>query len=506
MSKPPPNSSNQSAESSIKGILEWLALAHGRNGNEDTEQLHQQLQTLRAAAVPTAQRQKLLDLLFSQAERIVNTDLLALREISLPVSRKLRQRIRATLEMLGTLTQDYFNTLADLFDPHNTVSPRPPQGALRRVMLCLNWQIQISYLVASPTILGVWQQLHAAFRTAQRLGLSHSAPVRDGLSISQIYTNALLAAIAQPASFSSRELSFINSYIAVCNHALELSSEPDPIKGDNSIFWIDLDKDAPAHALIRRLPSAESPTLYFSCAAVTELAMHHLRELRSGATASSLGLPAFAETRTGKAVLKRLVELWGRPAKRKFPRRRQSYRVHFCAGLESLWQLMKHPESTTALSEWMVTNESPDGYALMHMSGHTRNLEVGDIAALQPIGERAEAVPLWHVCIVRWALSENPEHIELGLQLLASRAVAAEIAQPFDLDSPSISALILPETPPLRPSQALIVPTGALGDAKHKIIVLVESDNLAIREVRTTSIEEQTSSIEVFSVSPDETP
>lgn len=503
MSKTPPNP-DLSAEANIKGILEWLALAHGRNGSEDTEQLHKQLLILREAPIPTAQRQKLLDLLYGQAERIVNADLPALREISLPVSRKLRQRVRATLDMLGILTQDYFNTLADLFDPQNTTSPRPPQTTLRRVMFCISWQIQVSHLVASPTGIGLWQQLHAAFRTAHRLGLSDIAGPRDGQSIVQIYSSTLLAAIAQPASFSSRELTFINDYVASCNPTLELAEEPP--KESSSIFWIDLDKDVPAHALIRRLPSAETQILYFSCDTLTRTTQHHLGELKKGATASSLGLPTFAETRAGKAVLKRLAGLWGQPAKRKFPRRRQSYRVHFCAGLESLWHLMKHPENRVPLSEWMVTNESPDGYALMHMSGHTKNLEVGDIAALQPIGERAEAIPLWHVCIVRWALSENPEHIELGLQLLASRAIAAEIAQPFDLDSPSISALILPETPPLRPSQALIVPTGALGDAKHKIIVLVETDNLAIREVRTTSIDEQTSSIEVFSVSPDETP
>ncbi len=503
MTKLPPNS-DPTGETSIKSILEWLALAHGRNGSEDTEQLHKQLLTLRDAPVPTAQRQKLLDLLYGQAERIVNADLPTLREISLPVSRKLRQRVRATLDMLNTLTQDYFNTLADLFDPHITTSPRPPHTALRRVMLCIAWQIQIGHLIASPTGIGLWQQLHAAFRTAHRLGLNHLSGPREGPSINQIYSNTLLATIAQPASFSSRELTFINDYIAACSPTLELTDEPP--KESDSIFWIDLDKDTPAHALIRRLPSAETQTRYFSCDAPTKQVKHHLNELKNGTAASSLGLPSFAASRTGIAVLKRLSELWGQPAKRKFPRRRQSYRVNFCAGLDSLWQLMKTPENTTGLSEWMVTNESPDGYALMHMSGHAKNLEVGDIAALQPIGERAETVPLWHVCIVRWAISENPEHIELGLQLLASRAVAAEIAQPFDLDSPSIAALILPETPPLRPSQALIVPSGALGDAKQKIIVLIETDNLAIREVRTTHIEEQTSSIEVFSVSPDETP
>jgi hypothetical protein len=500
----PQEPASPTAEANIKGILEWLALAHGRRGAEDTDQLHQQLLRLRQAPIPTPQRLKLLDLLFSQAERIIDSELPALYETALPISRKLRQRIRTVLDMLAVLTQDYFNTLAELFDPQNTGTQRSPQTTLRRVIRCISWQVQINQLSASPTGLGLWQQLHAAFRTSRRLGLADAPGPRDSQSILQIYSATLLAAIAQPASFSSRELAFISSYLAACNHSLALAAEPP--RDSDSIFWIDPDKDFPAHALIRRLPSADTQTLYFSCDALTSSAQIHLSELKKGATASSLGLPAFAETRSGQGVLKRLVRLWGQPSKRKFPRRRQSYRVHFCAGLDNIWQLLKTSTPHTPCSEWMVINESPDGYALMHVSGQTRDLEVGDIAALQPIGERAEAVPLWHVCIVRWALSENPEHIELGLQLLASRAIAAEIAQPFDLDSRNIAALILPETPPLRPSQALIVPTGALSDTRQKIVVLVERDNLAIHEVRTTGVDEQTNSIEVFSVSPDETP
>jgi hypothetical protein len=124
---------------------------------------------------------------------------------------------------------------------------------------------------------------------------------------------------------------------------------------------------------------------------------------------------------------------------------------------------------------------------------------------LQPLGDHAEQTPIWHICIVRWALSENPEHIELGLQLIASQAIAATVAQPDGRDAKSMRALILPEAAPLRPSQSLIVPTGSLKDEKHKIIVLIEKENLEIREVRTTNLDEQTSRIEVFSVSPNET-
>lgn len=498
---PPTNSAN---DANIKSILEWLALAHGRSGNDDSDQLHRQLLLLREAPIPSAQRIKLLDLLYNHAERMVEAELPALREVSLPASRKKRLRVRALLELLAALTQDYFNTLAELFDPLAESSPHPPLTSLRRVMCCIAWQIRINHLVAAPSGLGLWQQLHAAFRSARRLGLAETPGPCGAPSILQIYSNALLSAIAQPASFCAAELSFISDYIEQTGASLELDDNP-PL-GQTAIFWIDPDKDFPAHALIRRLPPPDTQVLYFSCDGLARTTRKHLSELKHGAHASTLGLPAHSETRAGQGILHRLHRLWGQPAKRRFSRRRQSYRVLFCTGLDSLWRLLKSPETAPPLSEWMVTNESPDGYALMHMAGQARHLEVGDIAAIQPIDERAEAKPVWHICVVRWALSENPEHIELGLQVLASQAAAAEIFQPGQPTAASIAALLLPETPPLRHSPALIVPGDTLGDTNHKLIVVVEKDNLAIHEVRVTRLEEQTNGIEVFSVSPDETP
>jgi hypothetical protein len=152
----------------------------------------------------------------------------------------------------------------------------------------------------------------------------------------------------------------------------------------------------------------------------------------------------------------------------------------------------------------MVTNESPDGYALMHMSGQTFHLRVGDLVAIQPTGERAEREPQWHVGIVRWAVSENPEHIEIGIQQLASHAIAAEVIRPPEDETGNLSALILPEMPPMRMLPALVTATGHLDEQGGRLILLVERDNIGIREVRPTALTEQTSSIEIFSVVPDE--
>lgn len=489
-----------SSEANIKSILEWLALAHGRAGAEDADQLHHQLLLLRETPAPNTQRLKILDLLFSQAERIAKAEVPGLHELSLPISRKIRQRVRTLLDLLETLTQDYFNTLAELFDPEGLSASRTPHTSLRRAMHTIAWQVRITQFIAAPTPIGLWQQLHAAFRTARRLGLEDFPGPNGGPSIRRIYASILLAAIAQPASFSSEELEFIGEYITNCTPDVELLENP-PLDSQG-IFWIDSDKDFPAHALIRRIPSPEAQVLYFSCDAVAELALKHHAELVQGIPSDFLKLPAFADSHTGPGVLLRLAHLWGHPTKRRFPRRRQSYRANLCSGLSNLWRLIRSPEHPTELSEWMVTNESPDGYALMHMSGHTADIRVGDIVALQATEEHSGTSTAWHVCIIRWAISENPEHIELGLQMLAPKAIAVEIAYPYELESTKVAALILPPTPPLRPSQSLVVPTGLLKENARRIVVLVEEDNLQIHELQTTRLCEQTNTIEIFSVSP----
>ncbi|MDR1995683.1 hypothetical protein [Azonexus sp.] len=502
MSTLPEPSPSPAAEASIRNILEWLAAAHDRSGSDDAEQLYRQLHKLRGTPVPIFHRIKLLDMLHGHVERVVKAELPCFQKISLPVARKMRQRVKQVVDLLEPLTQDYFNSLAELFDPEGSNSLRSPHNSLLRAMQGIGWQIKINHLVAAPTGVGLWQQLHAAFRTARRFGLEAIPGPRGSASIERAYTDILLAATAQPASFSASELKFINDYIEASPLGVELSETPPT--GADAVFWIDLDRDFPAHALIRRLPAAESLPLYFACDAIAAEARRQLGELEHGTSAADLDLPAFAETRAGHGVLRRLTKLWGKPAKRRFPRRRQSYRANLCLGLDNLWRLMRHTGSPVPLSEWMVTNESPDGYALMHVSGNTDDLRIGDVVALQAIDEQDDdGNAPQRICIIRWAISENPEHIELGLQLIAPRAIAAEIAQPYELDAGRVAVLILPETPPLRLSESLLLAPGKIQNAGAPLILLVEKDNLLIREIRTENLDEQTSSIELFSVAPD---
>lgn len=488
------------SEELVKGILEWLALARGHS--EDAEELLQQLLRLREAAIGPVPHVKLLDLLFAHAESIVQAELLGLDQATLPITRKTRQKTKALLKLLETLAQEYFNSLAAHYNPQDTLPDERMQASLRRAVQAIGAQIQIHHLIAAPPGNGLWQQLNAAYRTARRLGIEHLTGSTGSTSIERMYTDILLKAIAQPASFSPTELALIGTLTERLGHLIRLGDTPPDGAGDD-VFWIDLERDSPAYALARRQPGEGIRALYFAGGELAAEVRKIGIALAAGSEPETLALPKLAGEPAGLGVLRRLEKLWGLPAKRKFSRRRHAYRARLCLGLEGLHRLLQRQESTDDLSEWMVTNESPEGYALMHMSGSTARLRVGDLVMLQPRDEFSPRNDNWHVCIVRWAISENPEHIEIGLQVLATRAVSASLADPGQPGNAPLTVLVLPEAPPVRTAQSLIAPTGSLGENRRHLVLLTEQGNLQIREVQTTSLHEQTAAVEIFTLLPD---
>lgn len=492
------------AEAGMRAMFEWLETPSALQPADELPSLRTHLAALRETHATAHQRADALDQLYTRSIATTARLLPTLADVALPVPRKTRLMVRSLQDLLRMLAEDMLQTL-DSFDEHLIRGlRRPKELTLHRTLHALVQHLLISDLVAAPAGVGIWQQLHQVYATARRLGLAESKPEGELYSLQQIYFSALLLGCAQPASFTSREISFIADYVKrFADYAAPLT---ETAQTSTSAFWIDPARDAPPFATSRKAAAPDTNVFYFTCDRLAELLGTQLTSLETGSTAEQTGLPAFAGTTAGHGALRRLTNYWGHPSKRRFPRRRQNYRAELCAGLDNLWRLLR--DDTTAapdMSTWMITNESPDGYTIMHVSGKTGKLAVGDISAI-----RTESGKNWQICLVRWGLSENPEHLELGLQILAPRALPATLTLPVNgqgaANDVHVPVLILPEIPLLRPTQTLIAAAGMLHDQHRKLALIVEQDNVEVREVRATRLDEQTGCVELFSIQDDARP
>ena len=150
----------------------------------------------------------------------------------------------------------------------------------------------------------------------------------------------------------------------------------------------------------------------------------------------------------------------------------------------------------------MITNESPDGYAIMHVMGKLANAVVGDIVAI-----RNETGRTWQICLIRWAQSENHEHLELGLQILSSKAVPAALIQTGDEGNAAARhvVLLLPPIPPLRAREVLIAAAGWIKPNQEKMVLLVDQERIEVREIHRVESEynELSERIEMFAIESD---
>lgn len=490
------------------------AAAHAQAGTESTparrpsrsEQLTQASERLRALSngqfAPT-QRAALLDQAYSECITLVESHLPTLIELPLPLPRKTRQRIRALQDLLTDLQEILSATLEMHALAMSPGSPLPPSMApietstlLWRALHALSRHLFISCLTAAPPGLGVWKRLHQTYQRACLTDRSQSRPAGTKNSLQDEYYAAVLLGCAQPSSFTSLEVAFLATYLERFANQVDLTDTID--HDDPASFWIDSTRDAPATPSARKLPPSGITVLHFSCGQLAALLERQLSALESGASPRSLNLPLFAATPAGRGMIGRLINFWGNPGKRRFPRRRQNYRGELCFGFDNLCRLYTPGAETASTSVWMIINESPDGYAAMHASGPVDTITVGDVVAL-----RTETGTNWQLCVIRWALSENQEHLEIGLQVLAVRAYVGSIAR-HDVSGPQSPqpVLVLPAAPVLRTQDALLLPSGTLPGEASNYVLIIEKDNISVREIKTEQRDEQTSLIEIYGISP----
>jgi hypothetical protein len=144
------------------------------------------------------------------------------------------------------------------------------------------------------------------------------------------------------------------------------------------------------------------------------------------------------------------------------------------------------------ISRWVVTNESPGGYAIMQLQGRGAGLVAGVAVAL-----RRNTQEPWNLCVVRWIRSDSTEHIEIGLQMVSRGAIPVQIGfRGTEKPQSMVRALVLPVLPALRQHQAILAPAGTY--ASRRFTLVSDIERVYVAQCRLLTLDLQTSSIELF--------
>lgn len=467
----------------------WLGTAPS---DDPLTELSRLRELLAPAALGTASDDLPLDQIHLRLAMVVGASIARLGAIRLPISPGTRQIVRTltdVLELTATLQLRVARRRWGDGDDASDCSI-----AVWRALWALSRNMLVARLIAAPPTPGLWQQTHEVFQEfSARVG--EHVPEGATCSVAALYLGTLARECAHSSMFTAAEWLFIDRYIDGQQHRVRRLDEfPTQDADRQGVFWVAIDHDAPPTALLRRAPSPDAFVLRFACGELIAAIDQDLARLRADPlTLKSDPLPRHLS----RPVLKRLRAVWATPRKRRFPRRRQGYRARVCCGLDGVWKLLASP-TPEDISEWMVVNESPDGYATMHVAGTPTKVQTGDVAAV-----RADGATGWQICLVRWAMSENPEHLELGLQLLAPRADAGHLSI-IGNGTPRApqAALLLPPIPPIRERALLITPPGMVRRRPQKLVFVTEDQQVNVREFQIHRLLDQSPSADVFLVDP----
>ncbi len=318
------------------------------------------------------------------------------------------------------------------------------------------------------------------------------------------YKRLLSMAVAQPESLTARELVWLFDYLENFAAGAGLGAECPP--SGMAVFWIDISGSAPPVANVRRPMEAGGDILYFSPSQLAQRAEEQIEWLENRILEAEVtgherdgelllpevsGLPEGLTPVEVLSLLRCVRERWVEPVVRIQPRSDHEYTVQVCAGLRAIWEMGKQGEKSVRIAEWTVRNESSNGYAIMCVDGVATGLSVGMALAV-----RRDAGQPWLVCIVRWIRSEQPDQVELGLQVVAGSFAPVQICFRGGEARTVRPALVLPPMAGVRNGRAILAAAGS--NVSRRFAMVHEGARLYVAQARVLGLDIQTAAVELF--------
>jgi hypothetical protein len=330
----------------------------------------------------------------------------------------------------------------------------------------------------------------------------------------------LLISLSDPFHLVQANFDRVLEYLARFGHLVQLTKTEPENKKIAAMFVVNPNRDAPPQPL-SKAKSFEKGDIFLNTFDLIINLERQLKKLEAKVPLKALELPSYASEPSYLALLKHLIRNWGLGAKRSSQRITSNSKIEICIGMSSIWYFLSgqkyfvSPEFPTisidteihvaspkrgsaptpsyAAHEWMVVNQSTEGFTLRQLVANTSNLHVGEVVAL-----RANPTAPWYVGVVRWIQSDGPEDLDFGVQVLAPSASPVAIKPIIAKSSQTfLPAILLPAVHALKRSASIIAPVGNF----HYQREFTLTEKGSSHTIRAVQLIEQTPEFEQFQFS-----
>jgi len=480
---------------SATSIIDWLTSPASADPHAEVQALARQLDALHSPkGISNAQFHRCIELFYSRSVQLSNEFKQQLRMMQLPLSPEWQGSAKLMTDNLLCVAQGFERVLADAGRGAIRTQRRLNETASARALRLVCEQYLITGLSGREPEIDLWQtayRLYGLSRLEATASQSAGSPAETALFA---YKRLLSIAALDPRSMSPAEFDWAAEYTSRICGQLTLQETRPPML-DGAWYWIDPAAPEEPQACNRQAPPKAPNVLFFATTPLARRAAELLARHEGGRSGPELEPSELFPGVQPATLLARMRQRWHHPPKREHPRRKQQYSIEACVGLANIWRVLRGEAkaSRELVSQWDVTNESPGGYAIMHVRGAGTGLSAGTAVAL-----RRDPSEAWGVCIVRWLRSEASDQIEMGLQIVSRGAVPVQIGfrTGSDRHAPMVNSLVLPVLPALRQHQAVLAPSGTCGSRRFSLVS--DIDRLYIAQGRLLSLDMQTANIELF--------
>lgn len=123
---------------------------------------------------------------------------------------------------------------------------------------------------------------------------------------------------------------------------------------------------------------------------------------------------------------------------------------------------------------WEVVNVSAGGYCLRWNSDNTSRAQIGELIALRE--REANGTYQWRIGVIRWMQFTRENGLEIGVQVLSPKVIAAKIQRSNRPNEEPFDALMLPGIRPLKQPPSVITPAHAFSRGDKLTVNVFEQD------------------------------